>query len=608
MRDAEYYRSIGFKCGLEIHQRLDTKEKLFCSCSAGITTDNAIGKVERFQRAVAGELGLVDPSTKFEGMRHRKFVYTIYEKSSCLVDVDEEPPHNLNRDALALGLKACAVLKAAIPDEVEVMRKVVVDGSDPSAFQRSMMIGFDGQLEVDGKHIAIPSIFLEEESSSIEGRMDNVVVYGLDRIGVPLVEIDTGPDIRSPQEAKSTAMKIGLLLRLNGCAQRGIGSIRQDVNISVSGGRRVEIKGFQSLESMDTVIENEVDRQLRLIEIANEIKGVDVKGGSIIDISGEFNGIGNGMIREALGKGGKVMGARISGLRGFLGREINEGRRLGSEVSDYAKMAGVNGIMHSDEDLSKYGIDDAISALIKKRLGVKESDAFIMVAGDEKTARNALSLAIGRAEMAKEGVVPETRNVDSKKNITRFMRPLPGGARMYPETDSVPVRVEGRHYAEIGKSIVQEDQVRERLVAELNNVQLVEQLIWSRELQRYFRITERTGADTRVVADVLLEKFKELSRQGIDPYSIDDEVLEDIFRRFASGKITKKAIKEIVKSMPKNAKEVDEAIKEGNLEKISGERLRKLVSEFAKNGEISRSEIMSKYGFNIEGDELNAII
>jgi glutamyl-tRNA(Gln) amidotransferase subunit E len=608
MRDAEYYRSIGFKCGLEIHQRLDTKEKLFCSCSAGIATDNAVGKVERFQRAVAGELGLVDPSTEFEGMRHRKFVYTIYEKSSCLVDVDEEPPHNLNRDALALGLKACAVLKAAIPDEVEVMRKVVVDGSDPSAFQRSMMIGFDGQLEVDGKHIAIPSIFLEEESSSIEGRMDNVVVYGLDRIGVPLVEIDTGPDIRSPQEAKSTAMKIGLLLRLNGCAQRGIGSIRQDVNISVSGGRRVEIKGFQSLESMDTVIENEVDRQLRLIEIANEIKGVDVKGGSIIDISGEFNGIGNGMIREALGKGGKVMGARISGLRGFLGREINEGRRLGSEVSDYAKMAGVNGIMHSDEDLSKYGIDDAISALIKKRLGVKESDAFIMVAGDEKTARNALSLAIGRAEMAKEGVVPETRNVDSKKNITRFMRPLPGGARMYPETDSVPVRVEGRHYAEIGKSIVQEDQVRERLVAELNNVQLVEQLIWSRELQRYFRITERTGADTRVVADVLLEKFKELSRQGIDPYSIDDEVLEDIFRRFASGKITKKAIKEIVKSMPKNAKEVDEAIKEGNLEKISGERLRKLVSEFAKNGEISRSEIMSKYGFNIEGDELNAII
>ena len=608
MRDAEYYRSIGFKCGLEIHQRLDTKEKLFCSCSAGITTDNAIGKVERFQRAVAGELGLVDPSTEFEGMRHRKFVYTIYEKSSCLVDVDEEPPHNLNRDALALGLKACAVLKAAIPDEVEVMRKVVVDGSDPSAFQRSMMIGFDGQLEVDGKHIAIPSIFLEEESSSIEGRMDNVVVYGLDRIGVPLVEIDTGPDIRSPQEAKSTAMKIGLLLRLNGCAQRGIGSIRQDVNISVSGGRRVEIKGFQSLESMDTVIENEVYRQLRLIEIANEIKGVDVKGGSIIDISGEFNGIGNGMIREALGKGGKVMGARISGLRGFLGREINEGRRLGSEVSDYAKMAGVNGIMHSDEDLSKYGIDDAISALIKKRLGVKESDAFIMVAGDGKTARNALSLAIGRAEMAKEGVVPETRNVDSKKNITRFMRPLPGGARMYPETDSVPVRVEGRHYAEIGKSIVQEDQVRERLVAELNNVQLVEQLIWSRELQRYFRITERTGADTRVVADVLLEKFKELSRQGIDPYSIDDEVLEDIFRRFASGKITKKAIKEIVKSMPKNAKEVDEAIKEGNLEKISGERLRKLVSEFAKNGEISRSEIMSKYGFNIEGDELNAII
>ena len=608
MRDAEYYKSIGFRCGLEIHQRLDTKEKLFCSCSAGIAKDKEIGRVERFQRAVAGELGLVDPSTKFEGMRHRKFVYKVYEMSSCLVDMDEEPPHNLNREALALGLKACAVLKAGVPDEVEVMRKVVVDGSDPSAFQRSMMIGFNGELEVDGKRIAIPSIFLEEESSSIEGRMDNVVVYGLERIGVPLVEIDTGPDIRSPQEAKNTAMRIGLLLRLNGCAQRGIGSIRQDVNISVRGGKRVEIKGFQSLETMDIVIENEVDRQIKLMEIANELKGVDIKGGSIVDLSNEFSGVGNGMINEVLGKGGRVMGVRISGLGGFLGREINEGRRLGSEVSDYAKMAGVNGIMHSDEDLSRYGIDAAIQTSIKKRLEVKEGDAFVMVAGEEKTARNALTLAIGRAEMAKEGVVPETRNVDSKKDITRFMRPLPGGSRMYPETDAVPIGVEGRYYAEIGKSIVWEDQVRERLIAELNNVQLVEQLIWSRELQRYFRITERTGADTRVVADVLLEKFRELSRQGVDPYSIDDAVLEDIFRRFASGKITKKAIKEVVKAMPKSAKDVDEIIKKGNLERISGEKLRRLISEFAKDGEVSRSEIMSRYGFNIEGEELNSII
>ena len=608
MRDAEYYKSIGFRCGLEIHQRLDTKEKLFCSCTAGIAEDKAIGRVERFQRAVAGELGIVDPSTRFEGMRHRKFIYTIYKKSSCLVDMDEEPPHGLNKDALELGLRACAVLKAAVPDEVEVMRKVVVDGSDPSAFQRSMMIGFDGKIEVDGKQIAVPSVFLEEESSSIEERTGNIVVYGLDRIGVPLVEIDTGPDIRSPQEAKNTAMKIGLLLRLNGCAQRGIGSIRQDVNISVSGGRRVEIKGFQSLETMDTVIENEVERQLRLIEISNEIKGIDVKGGSIVDLSGEFDGIDSGMIKDVLGKKGSVMGVRISGLGGLLGREINEGRRLGSEVSDYAKMAGVNGIIHSDEDLSRYGIDAAMQASIKKRLGVTGKDAFIMVAGEEKTARNALALAIGRAEMAKEGVVPETRNVDSKKNITRFMRPLPGGSRMYPETDAVPVSIEDRYYTEVGKGIVSEDQVRERLIAELNNVQLVEQLIWSRELQRYFRITEHTGADTRVVADVLLEKFRELSRQGIDPYSIDDDVLEDIFRRFASGRITKKAIKEVVRTMPKDAKDVDEAIRRGNLERISGERLRKLILEFAKNGEISRSEIMSRYGFNIEGDELNSII
>ncbi len=240
MHDEHFYRQLGFKCGLEIHQRLDTAEKLFCHCSPKLDDTEFLGTVERRQRAVAGELGRVDWATEFEGSKKRSFVYQVYRTSVCLVDVDEEPPHDLNDEALDIALRIVANLHAHVPDELEVMRKVVIDGSDPSAFQRTLLIGYDGYIEVNGKRISIPSIFLEEESSGIVSSDSEKVVYDVRRLGIPLVEIDTAPEISSPEEAKEVAKAIGLLLRLVGSVQRGIGTIRQDVNVSIAKGARVE--------------------------------------------------------------------------------------------------------------------------------------------------------------------------------------------------------------------------------------------------------------------------------------------------------------------------------------------------------------------------------
>ena len=244
MRDEKYYESIGFKCGLEIHQRLATKSKLFCSCNALLPHDVEIAKIERRQRAVAGELGKIDASATYETTRGRKFVYNAFRNTSCLVDIDEEPPHDLNLEALDIALQVAAEFDSSVPSEIQPMRKEVVDGSDPSAFQRTMLVGYNCYIVVDRKRINVSAIFLEEESSGIERKDSSAVVYNVDRLAVPLIEIDTDPDIKTPGQAKEVAKRIGLLLRLTGKVPQGIGSIRQDVNVSIKDGAKDRDQGI----------------------------------------------------------------------------------------------------------------------------------------------------------------------------------------------------------------------------------------------------------------------------------------------------------------------------------------------------------------------------
>ncbi|MBI5061254.1 MAG: hypothetical protein HZB67_02990 [Candidatus Aenigmarchaeota archaeon] len=229
------YAKIGLKAGLEIHQRLDTK-KLFCSCSAA-QKEEATAAMERRLRPVAGELGDVDPAAQFEFLRNRTFVYKISPNESCLVECDEEPPHRLNRDALNITLQICKLLNCRIAEEVHIMRKTVIDGSNTGGFQRTAIIGMTGSLETSFGEVGIQSVALEEEAGRIEQKSDGKVIYRLSGLGIPLVEIATSPDIHSPQQGKEVAEKIGMLLR--SCkVQRGIGSIRQDINISIAGGAR----------------------------------------------------------------------------------------------------------------------------------------------------------------------------------------------------------------------------------------------------------------------------------------------------------------------------------------------------------------------------------
>ena len=618
MHDKDYYKSIGFKCGLEIHQRLATEHKLFCECSTDSAGDIAVGSIERKQRAVVGELGMMDRSTSFESSRNRSFVYNIFKKSSCLVDVDEEPPHRVNMRAVETALRFASAFNSKIPDEIEPMRKEVVDGSDPSAFQRSMMVAYDGILEMGGRGIPITSIFLEEESSGIVSTKDDVVTYNIDRIGIPLIEIDTDPSISSPQEAKEAALKIGMMLRLTGRkegssavseVQRGIGTIRQDVNVSIAGGTRVEIKGLQEIDSVDMFIENEIERQLKLIDIKKRLiernAEVSAKPVDLTEILKHHDGR---IIRDAVSRGGIVLGLRLKGFAGFLGMEINPDRRLGSEVSDYAKMAGVKGIIHSDEDLGKYELSDKTVMQIKGVLAANEGDAFILIAADKPSCHKAMAHALDRARMAMAEVPPETRAVaDAKKGNTRFMRPLPGGSRMYPETDAEPIEITEQFYKKVKKDTVYMQERIEKVSKELNNPQIAEQMVSSTKLPLYEYITEYVKGVNLVVAATLLEKVRELERTGISA-ELGSETFIDIFKRYSNGEITKAAIGEIIKYSPRSASDVGKIVKEKGLERISGTRLKEMVESVRAHGGDATREIMSKHRLNVDGEELNKLV
>ncbi len=259
------YEELGFKCGIEIHQQLEG-HKLFCNCPSVIKKDNPDFTFKRRLRVSASETGDRDKAAEFEEKKQKEFLYQGYHDATCLVEMDEEPPAPVNKDAVRTAVIVAKLLNMKIVDQVEVMRKVVIDGSNVSGFQRTMLIGYDGFVEVNGRKIGVESLCLEEESAQAIERTSELDTYNLSRLGIPLLEIATAPDISSAEECKEVAAKLGMILRSTGACRRGIGSIRQDVNVSIKDGYRVEIKGFQELKQIPAIIDVEVQRQIDEVE------------------------------------------------------------------------------------------------------------------------------------------------------------------------------------------------------------------------------------------------------------------------------------------------------------------------------------------------------
>jgi len=265
------------KAGLEIHQQLNTKEKLFCSCPT-ILSDKISKKIIRKLRAVAGETGEVDIAAQYEQIKGKCIEYEYHSDYACLVELDEEPPHLLNEEALKIAIILSEFFEMYVPPVLQVMRKTVVDGSNTSGFQRTLLVGLNGKLKLKDKEISIQTLCLEEDAARKVEELPNKIAYRLDRLGTPLIEVATGPDLTSPEEVKEAAETIGLILRLTSSVKRGLGTIRQDINVSIPEGEKIEIKGAQDLKLIPKIVQNEINRQKKLLEWQKLVKERGIEG------------------------------------------------------------------------------------------------------------------------------------------------------------------------------------------------------------------------------------------------------------------------------------------------------------------------------------------
>ncbi len=567
------YEDLGLKVGLEIHQQLDTK-KLFCNCPSELV-DDFDKEITRELRPTASEMGEVDAAALLEAQKGLRFRYQASEISSCLVEMDEEPPEGPDEEALDIALKIALMLNSDIADEIQFMRKIVIDGSNTTGFQRTSLIAVNGVVEIDGKEISIPSICLEEDAARNIDREGKEKVYRLDRLGIPLIEMATGPDMTTPQEAKEVAQVLGGLLRATRQVKRGLGTIREDLNISIEKGARVEMKGVQDLSMLPEYVENEIDRQLRLIKIADKLKKREAKvDNEVHDVTHLFEETSSGIIKSSLTSGKRVYALKLKGFHGTLRGDDGE-PLLGPEMADYAKKAGVKGIFHSDE-LPKFGITQKEVDSINGEFNLGKKDAFALVAAKEDTAKQALEKVAERAEMAFEGVPEETRRAEIDGDST-FLRPLSGEARMYPETDIPPISVSEERLKDLKEDLPEKPSERiKRFQEEYGiNRQQSEQLFKKGYDILFEDIVKELGYSS-TVANTFLHIYPELEREDHDLEKISDEHLFEIFKKLDAGEFAKEGISDILKELT-SGKDVEEAMESAGLEKVEDQDVRDAV-------------------------------
>ncbi len=529
---AEDYAALGMKSGLEIHQQLATTKKLFCRCPVVRPySEEFNAEILRHMRPTLSELGEYDGTALMEFKTKKEIIYQIRQDTVCTYEMDDTPPFELNQQALDIALEVTMLLNCNLVSEVHIARKQYLDGSIPTGFQRTTILGVDGWIPYKGKRLGIIQLGLEEDACREVSDVGHLRTYRTDRLGIPLIETVTYPEMKTPREVAEVAQLLRRLVRSTGKVHTGIGAARQDVNVSIEGGRRVEIKGVSRIPLIPLLVHNEAYRQAALLDIKRELarRGVtaDSFKADVYNVGELVAGTQYYPLAKALSKSLEVRAVALRGYRGILATKTQPETTFAKEISDRVRVIAcldrLPNIAHSD--MEGETLSSSEWTKIKKLARMGDKDVIIVVWGGARDVETGAKEIVIRAREALDGVPNETRQA-LPDGTHGFERILPGADRMYPDTDLPPLAITEDRIQRI-KSIVAERpwDIVERYAAMGMPVEMAERLRDAGDRRLFERAVRETGYPPKFLAAFFTNRVRMLRRRGKIAASCEEPIL-----------------------------------------------------------------------------------
>lgn len=557
-------QDVGFKCGLEVHQQLLTKEKLFCKCPAGLYSDHYDAQVLRHMRPTLSELGEYDGTALMEFKTKKDIIYRLNKESVCTYEMDDNPPFLINEEAVDIAIEIALLFNCSIVGELHVARKQYLDGSIPAGFQRTAIVGLNGWIPYKGRKITVIQLSLEEDACREVSDQGHLRVYTTDRLSMPLIEVVTGPDMLTPDEVAEVGWIIGETMRITNKVRRGIGSVRQDVNVSVTGGTRVEIKGVPRIPLFPPLVFHEAFRQHQLLNLRDEMH---IRGITNETLKCERFAIKELLFHPAFAadkdKEFSIGCAVLKGMRGLLSFPMGPNRTFADEIAGRVKVIACLEsrpvLLHTD-DSGEGGLPSRDRELIKSITNMTAEDTAVIVWGPKSDVETALNEIEIRCREATEMIPNETRQV-LKSAETEFERILPGPDRMYPDTDSPPLAISEERVKQIESQLPERPCARR---ARLENMGLSTEQINAIIVSPYFglfdEVVKEKNVSPKIAAYVLTDLVKFAQRRIDSNKKLSPAMLKSLFQVYNERKLHREFFRRAIKSYLKEPNEEGERI------------------------------------------------
>lgn len=532
--EPEFYKKLGLMCGIEMHRQLHTKHKLFCKCPVEPYSDVYHAEILRHMRPTLSELGEYDPTALMEFKTKKEILYRLNRDTVCTYEIDDAPPFALNREALNKAMRMGLILNLSLVNEIHIIRKQYLDGSIPTGFQRTTILGINGYMIVDGKRIGIRQLGLEEDACREISDHGHKRTYITDRLSIPLIEIVTEAEMHTPLDVAKVVKAIRRTCHLSGVCRTGYGRARQDVNVSITGGVRAEIKGVPSIRQIPALVHYEALRQKALLEIRDKLLMLGVDGNSfetVVEITDLVRNDPHPAFATRWGAGVGASAIVLKRCSGILAYPTGPNRTFGSEVADRIRVVACidrNPNMLSSDNPQAFEYSDLFDK-VRVLAGADSQDCVVMVAGARNDVETAMKEVRLRMQEALVGVPRETRK-SLRNGGTCFERLLPGPNRMYPDTDLPPI------------VLTEEDFARERALCpeplwEKENKYLamglspeqMDRLFTTDRFIDFDAVVNKVAVKPSILAYLLLDQIPWLAKNKVDVSGVNADFLVNLF-------------------------------------------------------------------------------